>query len=100
MNQIVMQIKEYISDNPPNYEDKDPQSLMELFASYYMMCNPIENAVIREKFRSLEPIMKSLSRKKENKLFHVVSELCAEYETSAFQEGFRVGAQIIMELFE
>lgn len=100
MNPYVAQLKKYLSENPPNYEYEDIHSLLELVGSYYIMCNPIDNDAIRNMFRSLEPIMKSLSRKRENKLFHTMLDICEEYERISFLEGVRVGAQLVMELSE
>lgn len=100
MDAFVLKMKEYINNYPPNYEYDDINSLLESFGSYYLMCNPVENENIKDRFLSLEPIMKSLSRKRETKLFHTMLDICDEYEKQAFQEGIRVGAQLICELLD
>lgn len=98
MNQYVTHFKHYLETNPPNYEYEDIHSLLELFGSYYAMCNPVDTDEIKRHFESLEPILKSLSRKRERKLFHTMLDICQKYENAAFQEGVRVGAQLILEL--
>lgn len=75
-------------------------SLITYFADYYRMCHPIENEKIRAGFGCIEPIIKSLSMKRQNRLFHVVSELCEACENQAFHDGFCVGARLVLELLD
>ena len=88
----------YIIENPLDNEDMN--SLVEYFGRFYRMRKTIKPENIQARFQELEPIMKSLSRKRERRILHTVLELCEEYESAAFMEGIRVGAQLILELSE
>lgn len=100
MNPYVEQFKQFLKEDPPDYGYEEIHSLLELFGTYYLRCNPIEEENIRAQFCSLEPIVKSLSEKRKRRLFHIISDICTEYERLAFQEGVRAGAQLILELSE
>ena len=88
----------YIAEHPLDLQNEDTQKLTEYFGNYYRMCHQTNQEEIRAKFRGLEPIMKSLSRRRENRLFHTMLDVCESCEKAAFFEGLRVGAQLIMEL--
>ena len=88
----------YMEKHPLDLEDEDTQKLIEYFGNYYRMCHQTDREEVREKFRGIEPIMKSLSRRRENRLFHTMLDICESSEKAAFFEGLRVGAQLIMEL--
>ena len=100
MSTSTEKFREYIERNPVNYEAEDMHSLVEYFGRFYRMRKPINPENIRDRFQELDPIMKSLSRKRERRLFDTVLELCEEYERAAFMEGLRVGAQLMLELSE
>lgn len=100
MHPYVTEFKNFFNENQPDYPYEDIHTLLELFGSYYIMCNPIESDEIKNQFYTLEPIIKSLSRRREHRLIHTIRDICEVYKRISFQEGIRVGAQLIMELYE
>lgn len=93
-------LKGYLSGNQPNYGQENIHSILEMLWDSYTMYNPIDNEKIRDQIEALRPVMDVLSWEQENELFDVVSDLCGEYERTAFIEGVRTGVRLAVELME
>lgn len=100
MSKQFGQFLKYIEDNSNSWRNDAAASMLELFSNFYRMYNPIDADIIREQLESVDPILKSQSRKRENKLRRTMLNICEKCESEAFLEGFRVGAQLIIELSE
>lgn len=91
-------LRKYLMLNQPNYGHEDVHSLLEMVRDSYTMYNPVESESIKAHFRALGQIMDELSYEQVEMLFSVVSDLCEQYERTAFLAGLRVGAQMMVEL--
>ncbi|MBP3673709.1 MAG: hypothetical protein J6J18_07760 [Oscillospiraceae bacterium] len=91
-------LDQYLAEHPLDYGYENINSLLELFARFYLKRHPIESTAFSPVMDSLNPILKSLSQKRTRRLFRIINDLCIEYEQSAFIEGIRVGAQLSLEL--
>ena len=91
-------IKEYIEQNNAKCGADCAYSIMKYLSEYYSITNPINEDEIRDRCEPLEPILKSLSGKRERKILRMMRDVCQEYGQAAFLNGIRVGAQLIMEL--
>lgn len=97
MDSYITQMLEFVREH---HENEENDSLLERFVLCYRMDHPLGSEDIREKFRAVDPIMKSLSKKKEICLVHTMLEICEEREHFAFLEGIRIGAQLMIEMKE
>lgn len=98
MNTYISKFRQYVAENSPDNEIERIGALLELLGVHYRARNPIDIEELRDRFCSLEPILKSLSKKRERRLLRIMVDACDEYQCAAFQEGIRVGAQLVMEL--
>lgn len=100
MDSKRLALKDYLSAHQPNYGHENIHSMLEMLWDSYTMHNPIDNEKIRGQIEALRPIMDILSWEQKNDLFDVVSDLCGEYERTAFLEGLRAGVRLAVELME
>ncbi len=77
-----------------------PASMVEYLREAYTNDHPIDTDEIRRSINQLDKIFDALPFNESNLLFNVTFQLCEQYEQAAFLEGFRAGAQLILELLE
>ena len=92
------QVLDYLSNHPIKNHNGDLGSLLEMLHYVYTISNPIDSDTIRSIFQHTEAIAKSLSAEQTEDLFWAVSELCTQYEQSAFSHGILVGMHLMTEL--
>lgn len=100
MHLNVHDFKQYLAENPIQYPEAAVRSLLELFCDFYSAYHPIDGEKISLKLQSLEPILRTLSRKRKRKLYNVILALCKENADTAFIEGIHFGAQLLAEIYE
>lgn len=100
MTAYTQQIKSYLNITPLPRESSQFDSLLKMLWYFYTLYYPVNCSTVEEKLQCLEPILKTLSRKRYRRLINTVANLCAKYEQAAFLEGIRVGAMLILEISE
>lgn len=98
MTPYTQAIADYLSSHEPDYGDSNIHSLLEMLYRCYTEYNPIDNAVIRQQFSSLEPIMEKLPLTESDEVFYTFCRICIETERLAFLEGLRVGLRLEAEI--
>ena len=91
-------VKSYLEQNPPATKHLDLISPLEILFDQYTQIHSIDNDHIRECFSKIRRLFDQLDPSDFDQVFDAVCELCLEYEHTAFFEGFRIGAHLILEL--
>ncbi len=73
-------------------------SILDLVYQFYTEEHPIENDRIRGLFQLLDVCFQEMSFKDNDRIFHLICTLCAEYERLAFLEGIHTGAKLLNEI--
>ena len=94
----VSQVLEYLEAHPVGGAAGDFESLLDMLHFIYAESNPIDSAAIREHFRSVDELLDLLPREAADRIFIVTSDLCLEFEHTAFQHGVLVGMTLMTEL--
>ena len=98
MNLYKQALKDYLSENQPDYGGANIHSLLELLYHCYTEHNPIDSAAIREQFSSLEKLTEKLTLAENDAVCYAICRICTETERLAFMEGLRVGLRLEAEL--
>lgn len=98
MTSIHEQLKAWASASPVRYGREDASSLLEMLRWQYVEANPVDSLGIRQKYAALHDRFPGLTLADTDYLFGTVYDLCAEYEKTAFLDGMRLGALLMMEL--
>lgn len=96
MNTHAAQIVKWIEENTSTQEDVD--SILNHIASLYLTNHSPNDAQIRESTLGIEPILNTLSGKRQRKLQRVMRDLCQESQQKAFCDGISLGAKLAAEL--
>lgn len=100
MNSYIDIIKSYLSEHRTCYGGCGAESLTGMLCYWYRHFNPINSDEIRDNFIKLEDAMAALTFQQRERIDAVTTELCIQHEDRAFEEGFRVGAGLVLELLE
>lgn len=91
-------MKSYLVSQKPDYGNGDVHSLIDFLYWQYAAYNSTETAQIRESLEQLYQQIQHLTFQQQNGITDLLTELCIQYEKSAFQEGFHLGVRLMMEL--
>lgn len=91
-------LKLFLNEQQPDYGNGDVHSLMDFLYWQYAAYNSTETAQIRESLEQLYQQIQHLTFQQQNAITDLLTELCIQYEKSAFQEGFHLGVRLMMEL--
>ncbi|MDO5425700.1 MAG: hypothetical protein Q4F41_18480 [Eubacteriales bacterium] len=107
--EIVNQIKAYLQEHPANYYDQI-DSFLELLYYSYTECNSVETPEFRSIVNPLDEKLRSLVDtdgkteaevdEEAGEYMNIVFELCSAYERQSYIEGMKVGARLVMEMWE
>ena len=99
--EIVNQVKTYLEAHPTNYYDQ-MDSLLELIYQSYTEFNSVETPEFKAIVNPLDEKLRSLVETDEeaDRYMSLVFALCSMYECQSFIEGLKVGARLVMELWE
>ncbi|MGN0976988.1 MAG: hypothetical protein ACI4PH_02945 [Faecousia sp.] len=100
MTSYIQEIKSYLKISSNMLDRSQFDSLIELLWYYYTLYYPVNCEAMDEAFQSLEPIFRTLSYKRQRKIKNAMTGMCAKQERTAFMEGIRVGAMLILEILE
>lgn len=98
MHPIIAQLKTYLENNPVSIQDESYGSVTELLWYFYTMYYPINEEELQKNLLSLAPVVETLPRKRQRRIFYALTHMCKQQERGAFLEGLRVGAQLASEL--
>ena len=73
---------------------------MEALYWAYVDSRGVDGAEICQCYQKLEQLLQELPWKKQNEIQCAVNELCATVERTAFLDGLRSGAKLMLELME
>ena len=107
--EIVNQIKAYLEEHPANYYGQ-MDSLLELIYYSYTEFNSVEMPEFKAIVNPLDEKLRSIvdaDGKTEAEVdaeadtyMNIVFALCSAYERQSYIEGMKVGARLVMELWE
>lgn len=97
MNQYIHKIRQYLSEQEPNYGKAGIQSLAEFLYWYYTNCNPLDKEEIDRSFHEINETMGHMSLQQQDVVIDKVNELCGEFEKYGFCQGFHIGMRLMLE---
>ena len=89
-------LKQYISDNRPNFGDGE--SVLTMLYETYSECNRLDDAQIKADFNELYLLMNGMELRDMDKIIYPVCRLCRDHERSGFIEGIKIGIALQLEL--
>lgn len=98
MKNYLSKIKAYIETHPLQFDNNCDLPIMDSLYWHYSECNTMSNAKTKKANQDLCNCLTQLFGRDQDRVFSIVCTLCAEYEQIAFFAGFRLGAQLMLEL--
>lgn len=100
MNRYIENLRSFLKEQAPCFGYDDANSILQMLYYYYTVANPIDNAVVRCRFKALNDVLYRLPAAENDAILSITSDLCAEYERQAFLDGIQVGVRLFQELGE
>lgn len=97
MNEGIVALRKYVTENSPNY-GSDAHSILEMLFTYYHECNNTDTDVVKAAFEDLYQRMHGMPLKEMDRIVDAVCTLCREHEKAGFVEGIKVGIRLDQEL--
>ena len=89
-------LKQYVSENRPNFGDGE--SVLTMLYEAYSECNRLDDAQIKGDFEELYRLMNGMELQEMDKIIYPVCKLCRDHERSGFIEGIKIGIMLAQEL--
>ena len=89
-------LKQYVSENQPNFGDGE--SVLTMLYEAYSECNRLDDTQIKDDFNELYRLMNGMELRDMDKIIYPVCKLCRDHERSGFVEGIRIGLMLYHEL--
>jgi len=89
-------LKQYVSDNQPNFGDRE--SVLTLLYEAYSEYNRLDDAQIKTDFNELYRLMNGMELRDMDKIIYPVCKLCRDHERSGFVEGIKIGIRLAHEM--
>ena len=89
-------LKQYVSENRPNFGDGE--SVLTMLYEAYSECNRLDDAQIKGDFEELYRLMNGMELQEMDKIIYPVCKLCRDHERSGFVEGIKIGIMLAHEL--
>ena len=89
-------LKQYVSENQPNFGDGE--SVLTMLYEAYSECNRLDDTQIKDDFHELYQLMNGMELRDMDKIIYPVCRLCRDHERSGFVEGIRIGIMLQHEL--
>lgn len=89
-------LKQYVSENQPNFGDGE--SVLTLLYEAYSECNRLDDVQIKADFEELYSLMNGMELREIDKIIYPVCTLCRDHERSGFVEGAKLGFLLVQEL--
>ncbi len=97
LQKFVVTLKEYVTQQVPNYQDGDAESLLEMLFNVYTEFNGFDNEIIRNDFNKLYEVMNGKTLREIDEIIYPVCTLCRDHEKTGFEEGVKVGIRLVQE---
>lgn len=94
----IQDIYNYLDEHPIYAYNGSVTSMLGMIHDAYTMYNEIDSEEVKCRIRQIVEILGPLPAEKEDALFAVVCQLCAEHERLAFSHGIRLGMDLMMEV--
>ena len=89
-------LKQYVSENHPNFGDGE--SVLTMLYEAYSECNRLDDAQIKADFNELYQLMNGTELRDMDKIIYPVCKLCRDHEKAGFVFGVRIGIMLAEEL--
>lgn len=89
-------LKQYVSENQPNFGDGE--SVLTMLYEAYSECNRLDDTQIKADFNELYRLMNGMELREMDKIIYPVCKLCRDHERSGFIEGVKIGIRLRNEL--
>ena len=89
-------LKQYVSENQPNFGDGE--SVLTMLYEAYSECNRLDDTQIKADFNELYRLMNDMELREMDKIIYPVCKLCRDHERSGFIEGVKIGIRLRNEL--
>lgn len=89
-------LKQYVSENHPNFGDGE--SVLTMLYEAYSDCNRLDDTQIKDDFNELYRLMNGMELRDMDRIIYPVCRLCRDHERSGFIEGIRIGLMLYHEL--
>ena len=89
-------LKQYVSENHPNFDDGE--SVLTMLYEAYSECNRLDDTLIKADFNELYQLMNGMELRDMDKIIYPVCKLCRDHERSGFINGIIIGFQLRKEL--
>ena len=89
-------LKQYVSENQPNFGDGE--SVLTMLYEAYSECNRLDDTQIKADFNELYRLMNGMELREMDKIIYTVCKLCRDHERSGFIEGVKIGIRLRNEL--
>ena len=89
-------LKQYVSENHPNFGDGE--SVLTMLYEAYSECNRLDDAQIKADFNELYQLMNGMELRDMDKIIYPVCKLCRDHEKVGFVFGVRIGITLAEEL--
>ena len=96
---IIASMKEYLTQHPVDYLEQ-VDSLLELIYMAYTEYNSVETPELKAGISEAEKELRSLvdTEAERERYMNAVYHMCSVYERTAYIEGMKTGARLVMEL--
>lgn len=96
---IIASVKEYLAQYPADYEEQ-VDSLLELIYMAYTEYNSVETPELKAGISEAEKALRSLvdTEAERERYMNAVYHMCSVFERTAYIEGMKTGARLVMEL--
>lgn len=96
---IIASVKKYLAQHPADYEEQ-VDSLLELIYMAYTEYNSVETPELKAGISEAEKALRSLvdTEAERERYMNAVYHMCSVYERTAYIEGMKTGARLVMEL--
>ena len=89
-------LKQYVSENQPNFGDGE--SVLTMLYEAYSECNRLDDTQIKADFNELYRLMNGMELREMDKIIYPVCKRCRDHERSGFIEGVKIGIRLRNEL--
>ena len=89
-------LKQYVSENQPNFGDGE--SVLTMLYEAYSECNRLDDTQIKADFNELYRLKNGMELREMDKIIYPVCKLCRDHERSGFIEGVKIGIRLRNEL--
>ena len=98
MDSYIKNMKQYLCEQYMYCKGGETDSLLEQLWYFRAKNLPFDSEAVTERLDSLEPIINTLSQKRQRRLMRTIIELCEEHERIAYMEGICTSFRLLHEI--